>query len=105
VSSKTVNEGKPHRRLQVWQASVAFVVELYQEVKKFPDHERFGIVSQLQRAAVSIASNIAEGAARKNTKELLQFLHIASPLYSWYEDKSPQTVGSVLTTETQSSQS
>jgi four helix bundle protein len=68
---------KPHRRLQVWQASLDFVIELYRELQGFPSHEKFGLVSQLQRAAVSIPSNIAEGAARRNTRELLQFLYIA----------------------------
>ena len=71
-----VNE-KPHRKLNVWQTSMDFVIELYKEVKGFPAHEKFGITGQLQRAAVSIPSNIAEGAARRNTRELLQFLYIA----------------------------
>ena len=70
-------DGKPHRKLKVWQASMDFVVDLYRELAKFPVHEKFGLTSQLQRAAVSIPSNIAEGAARKNTRELLQFLYIA----------------------------
>jgi four helix bundle protein len=54
-----------------------FVTELYKELQSLPVHEKFGLISQLQRAAVSIPSNLAEGAARKNTKELLQFLYIA----------------------------
>ncbi|OGQ80322.1 MAG: hypothetical protein A3F90_10680 [Deltaproteobacteria bacterium RIFCSPLOWO2_12_FULL_60_19] len=54
-----------------------FVAELYKELEKFPAQERFGLTAQLQRAAISIPSNIAEGAARKNTRELVQFLHIA----------------------------
>ena len=65
---------KPHRKLKVWQVSMDFVVELYKELGKFPAHEKFGIGAQLQRAAVSIPSNIAEGAARRNTRELIQFL-------------------------------
>ena len=68
---------KPHRKLKVWQASMDFVVELYNELRRFPAQEKFGIAAQLQRAAVSIPSNVAEGAARKNTRELLQFLYIA----------------------------
>jgi four helix bundle protein len=67
---------KPHRKLKVWKASVDFVIDLYGALEKFPAYERFGLAAQLQRAAVSIPSNIAEGAARKNTKELLHFLHI-----------------------------
>jgi four helix bundle protein len=54
-----------------------FCHRTFNEVQHFPAHEKFGIVGQLQRAAVSIPSNIAEGAARKNTRELLQFLYIA----------------------------
>lgn len=70
-------EEKSHRKLQVWQASMDFVTELYGELKSLPEYERYGLIGQLQRAAVSIPSNIAEGAARKNTRELLQFLYIA----------------------------
>ena len=68
---------KPHRKLKVWQASIALWSRFYREIQHFPAHERFGIAAQLQRAAVSIPSNIAEGAARRNTRELLQFLYIA----------------------------
>ena len=68
---------KPHRKLKVWQASMDFVIDLYKELQSLPAHEKYGLIGQLQRAAVSIPSNIAEGAARKNTRELLQFLYIA----------------------------
>jgi four helix bundle protein len=68
---------KPHRKLKVWQASMDFVIELYKELQTFPAHEKFGLTGQIQRAAVSIPSNIAEGAARKSTRELLQFLYVA----------------------------
>jgi len=68
---------KPHRKLKVWQASMDFVIDVYKEAQRFPAQEKFGIAAQLQRAAVSIPSNIAEGAARRNTRELLQFLYIA----------------------------
>jgi four helix bundle protein len=71
------SDGKPHRKLKVWQAGMDFVVELYRELENFPAREQFGLTAQLRRAAVSIPSNIAEGAARKNTKELVQFLYIA----------------------------
>ena len=54
-----------------------FVIDVYKEAQRFPAKEEFGIAAQLQRAAVSIPSNIAEGAARRNTRELLQFLYIA----------------------------
>ncbi len=71
------SDEKPHRRLKVWRVSMDFVTELYRELQSFPVHEKFGLSGQLQRAAVSIPSNIAEGAARKSTRELLQFLYIA----------------------------
>jgi four helix bundle protein len=72
-----VFDEKPHRKLKVWQASMDFVIELYKELQTFPAHEKFGLTGQIQRAAVSIPSNIAEGAARKSTRELLQFLYVA----------------------------
>ena len=71
------SDEKPHRKLKVWQAGMDFVAELYKELEKFPAQEKFGLITQLQRAAVSIPSNIAEGAARKNTRELIQFLYVA----------------------------
>lgn len=70
-------EGKPHRNLYVWQKSVEFVLQIYKILKRFPVEERFGIISQMQRAAISIPSNIAEGAARRSRKEYLQFLYNA----------------------------
>jgi len=53
------------------------VESVYEISKTFPDSERFGLTSQIRRAAVSIPSNIAEGSARKGDKELIHFLHIA----------------------------
>ena len=66
-----------HKDLEVWKKSMDLVVRLYQITKLFPDSEKYGLTSQMRRAAVSIPSNIAEGAARKGNKELLQFLYIA----------------------------
>ena len=54
-----------------------FVEEIYKLTKCFPDDEKFGLTSQIRRSVVSIPSNIAEGAARKNDKEFIQFLYIA----------------------------
>jgi four helix bundle protein len=71
------SDEKPHRKLKVWQVSVDFVVELYQVLERLPPQEKFGLTSQMQRASVSIPSNIAEGAARKHTRELIQFLYVA----------------------------
>ena len=68
---------KTHKNLEVWKKSIDFVVSLYQATKSFPSEEKFGLSSQLQRAAVSIPSNIAEGAARNYPKEFIQFLYIS----------------------------
>lgn len=66
-----------HKELDVWKASIEFVSELYEKTRGFPKEEMYGITSQMRRAAVSIASNIAEGAARNSDKEFVQFLYIA----------------------------
>jgi four helix bundle protein len=68
---------KPHKNLDAWKLSFAFVKEAYKVTAIFPAEEKFGLVSQIRRAAVSIPVNIAEGAARKSKKEFLQFLYIA----------------------------
>jgi len=61
----------------VWQKAMALVSAVYQLTRTFPDSERFGLTSQIQRAAVSIPSNIAEGQGRLATKEFRQFLGVA----------------------------
>lgn len=66
-----------HKDLDVWQLSMEFVVDVYKLTQSFPNEEKFGLVSQIRRAAISIPSNIAEGAGRKSNKENIQFLHIA----------------------------
>lgn len=66
-----------HKDLEAWQRALTLAERIYQATKLFPDEERYGLSSQMRRAAVSIASNIAEGAARKSRQEFLQFLHIA----------------------------
>ena len=65
---------RPHEKLDVWKKSIDFVVALYQATERFPKDEKFGLTSQLRRAAVSIAANIAEGAGRKTPKEFSYFL-------------------------------
>lgn len=72
-----MGELKTHKDLDVWKKSVDFVVLVYDLTKTFPKDELYGIVQQIRRSAVSISSNIAEGAARKNYKEFIQFLHIS----------------------------
>ncbi|PKN75795.1 MAG: four helix bundle protein [Candidatus Cloacimonetes bacterium HGW-Cloacimonetes-2] len=66
-----------YRDLDVWKLSLHFVSDVYKLTANFPKHEVYGLSSQLQRAAVSIPSNIAEGSGRKSTKEFVQFLYIA----------------------------
>ncbi|WP_445955310.1 four helix bundle protein [Yeosuana sp.] len=66
-----------HKDLDVWKKSMDLVELIYDFTKSFPENEKYGLTSQMRRAAVSIPSNIAEGAARKGNKELIQFLMIA----------------------------
>ena len=58
----------------VWQKGIALVKKVYQLTQTFPDAEKFGLTSQMRRAAVSIPSNIAEGQARHTRREFIQFL-------------------------------
>ncbi len=67
-----------HRDLIVWQKSIELVANVYSLSSDFPKSEQFGLTSQLRRAAISVPANIAEGAARKSSKEYLHFLSIAS---------------------------
>lgn len=67
----------PYKDLTVWQKAVDFSVEIYEATKGFPQEEKFGLQSQLRRAAVSIPSNIAEGSKRGTVKDYSSFLRIA----------------------------
>jgi len=73
----TGESGRPHRKLEVWQRSMGLVKTIYGLTREFPKEEIYGLSSQMQRSAVSMPSNIAEGAARKSKAEFLQFLSIA----------------------------
>lgn len=66
-----------YQDLQVWQKAMDMVDEVYKLTQKFPQEERFGLISQLRRSAVSIPSNIAEGSSRRSTKEFIRFVDIA----------------------------
>lgn len=70
-------KSRKHRDLLVWQRAVELVADVYRLTAEFPDSERFGLAAQMRRAAVSVPSNIAEGAARLSRKEFLRFLGIA----------------------------
>ena len=66
-----------HKDLEVWKKSVVLARDVYAATRDFPKEEVFGLTSQMKRASVSIASNIAEGAARKGQQEFVQSLYIA----------------------------
>lgn len=68
---------KPHKKLEAWKQSMDLVTEIYTVTNDFPHQEAYGITNQIPRAAVSIPSNIAEGAARQTKKEFMNFLHVA----------------------------
>jgi len=68
---------KNYKELEVWQRGMDLTVRVYEIGRTFPAEERFGLISQVQRAAASIPANIAEGWGRGSTKEYVQFLRIA----------------------------
>ncbi len=70
-------EQKPHYRLIVWRKSIDVVKGVYELTRHLPPDERFSLTNQMRRAAVSVASNIAEGAGRRSTGEKMNFFHIA----------------------------
>ncbi|WP_345988714.1 four helix bundle protein [Chryseobacterium sp. Chry.R1] len=71
---------KAHKlhNLLIWKKSMALVKEVYLLTEKLPSDEKYGLISQIRRCAISIPSNIAEGAGRNNVKEFNQFLGIAT---------------------------
>lgn len=68
---------KTFRELLIWQKAMEFVVSIYKGTNSFPDSEKFGLVSQLRRAAVSLPSNIAEGYGRNSGGDFNRFLNFA----------------------------
>ena len=66
-----------HKNLDVWRASINFTTVIYNLTNNFPKSEVYGLSSQLRRAAVSVSSNIAEGAARKSKIERIRFFEMA----------------------------
>jgi four helix bundle protein len=65
---------RPHQKLEAWIKALELVIEIYRRTEKFPRDERYGLTSQIRRAAVSIPVNIAEGAGRHSKKEFAHFL-------------------------------
>ena len=74
---ENTSTGRAHHRLEAWKLSRTLVTDIYKLTKSFPKEEVFGLTAQICRSAVSIPSNIAEGAARSGSKEFAQFLSIA----------------------------
>jgi four helix bundle protein len=68
---------KPHKRLDVWNKSIDLTIDIYKISETFPRAEVYGLTGQMRRAAVSIPSNIAEGAARQTKKEFINYLHMS----------------------------
>lgn len=68
---------KSHKDLDVWRSAIQLAKSVYDVTRSYPKDEVFGLVVQMRRAAVSIASNIAEGAARQGDKEFVRFLYLA----------------------------
>jgi four helix bundle protein len=66
-----------YKKLEVWTLSMEIVKEIYSLTEFYPDKERFGLISQTNRAAVSIPCNIAEGMGRNHKKDTIQFLHVS----------------------------
>lgn len=64
-------------KLEVWQERISLTKMIYHLTKKFPSEEKFGLISQLRRASVSVASNLAEGTSRKTNKDKARFTTIA----------------------------
>jgi four helix bundle protein len=72
------DKAKHYKELLVWQKGMSLAKSVYGLTARFPTDERFGLVSQMPRAAISVPSSIAEGQARRGTREFLQFLSHAS---------------------------
>ena len=65
---------RPHQKLEAWSKAVELVTDIYRSTERFPKEERYGLTSQIRRAAISIPANIAEGAGRRSKKEFVHFL-------------------------------
>ncbi|MGM0547494.1 MAG: four helix bundle protein [Bacteroidota bacterium] len=82
------------RNLDVWNKAVELATCIYQKTENFPKVEKYGLISQMRRSAVSISSNIAEGAGRGSKKEFNQFLNISTG--SCYELETQLTISQNL---------
>lgn len=82
------------RKLQIWIRSKKLVLRIYDVTENLPSNEKFGLISQIRRAAISIPSNIAEGSAKESNKEFNRFLEIAKG--SSYELETQLIISSEL---------
>jgi len=82
------------RKLDIWVKSLDLVTDIYRVTNAFPNQERFGLISQMQRSAVSIPSNIAEGSAKSSNKDFARFLEMS--IGSSYELETELTIASKL---------
>ncbi len=67
----------PYERFEAWQLCHRLVLAVYQATRAFPDHERYGLTSQARRAAFSAAANVAEGSAKRGSREFRRYLDIS----------------------------
>lgn len=75
--AKTSMREKPYHSSVIWQYADRFVFEVYRATETFPSHEKYNVISQLRRAALSVPLNIVEGQAKGSTKDFVRFLMIA----------------------------
>jgi len=79
---------KPHKKLDAWKLAIELVTEVYRVTNAFPAREVYSLTDQIRRAAVSIPSNIAEGAGRHTKKEFVNYLHMAQGSLSELDTQS-----------------
>ena len=82
------NMEKPHKKLDAWKLSMDLANDVYRETEKFSNLEKIGLSAQMRRNAISVPSNIAEGAARQTKKEFRNFLYIAQGSLSELDTQS-----------------
>ena len=94
-----MNMGKPHERLEAWKFSLQLAKAMYEMTANFPAEERYGLAQQMRRAAVSIPSNLAEGAGRNSRKEYVHFIGISRGSLAELETQMQLAVMLGFTTE------
>lgn len=77
MGEEVMRNERPHHKLEVWKCAMDLVEAVYEVTRAFPVEERYGLSAHIRRTAISIPSNIAEGAARDSKAQLAQFLNVA----------------------------